>query len=174
LEILISKEQLQQRIIELAQEIKRDYQDQKPVLIGTLKGCFAFLTFLALELDFDVEIDFISARSYGRSDRTSGRVDLFKNLSIDVKDRHVLLVEDIVDSGYTLRILFEDFQLAKPKSVAVVTLLNKHASHHVEVPLKYVGFDIEDDFVVGFGLDFSEKYRNLPYIAVLNRMNENQ
>jgi hypoxanthine phosphoribosyltransferase len=171
---LISKERLQQRIVELAQEIKRDYQDQNPVLIGTLKGCFAFLTFLALELDFDVEIDFISARSYGHSDRTSGRVDLFKNLSIDIRDRHVLLVEDIVDSGFTLRILLEDFQLAKPKSVAVVALLNKHASHHVEVPLKYVGFDIEDDFVVGFGLDFSEKYRNLPYIAVLKRMNMNR
>jgi hypoxanthine phosphoribosyltransferase len=82
----------------------------------------------------------------------------------------VLLVEDIVDSGFTLRSLLEDFQLAKPKSVAVVTLLNKHASHRVEVPLKYVGFDIEDDFVVGFGLDFSEKYRNLPYIAVLKGM----
>ena len=155
----------------LAAEIKRDYQDQNPVLIGTLKGCFAFLPFLALELDFDVEIDFISARSYGSSDRSSGRVDLFKNLSIDIRDRHVLLVEDIVDSGFTLRILLEDFQLAKPKSVAVVTLLNKRASHHVEVPLKYVGFDIEDDFVVGFGLDFSEKYRNLPYIAVLKSMN---
>ncbi len=83
----------------------------------------------------------------------------------------MLLVEDIVDSGFTLRILLEDFQLAKPKSVAVVALLNKRANHHVEVPLKYIGFDIEDDFVVGFGLDFSEKYRNLPYIAVLNRMN---
>jgi hypoxanthine phosphoribosyltransferase len=128
------------------------------------------LPFLALELDFDLEVDFISARSYGNSDRSSGRVDLFKNLSIDIRDRHVLLVEDIVDSGFTLRILLEDFQLARPKSVAVVTLLNKRASHQVEVPLKYVGFDIEDDFVVGFGLDFSEKYRNLPYIAVLKNM----
>lgn len=154
----------------MAKEITRDYQDQNPVLIGTLKGSFAFLPFLALELDFDLEVDFISARSYGNSDRSSGRVDLFKNLSIDIRDRHVLLVEDIVDSGFTLRILLEDFQLAKPKSVAVVTLLNKRASHQVQVPLKYVGFDIEDDFVVGFGLDFSEKYRNLPYIAVLKGM----
>jgi hypoxanthine phosphoribosyltransferase len=157
----------------MAREIKRDYQGENPVLIGTLKGSFAFLAFLALELDFDVEIDFISARSYGRSDRSSGRVDLFKNLSVDIRGRQVLLVEDIVDSGFTLRILLEDFQLASPKSVAVVALLNKRGSHQVEVPLKYVGFDIEDDFVVGFGLDFSEKYRNLPYVAVLNRMNRN-
>ena len=168
---MISREALQKRIAELAQEVKRDYQDKNPVLIGTLKGSFAFLAFLAVELDFELEIDFISARSYGNSDRSSGRVDLFKNLSIDIRDRHVLLVEDIVDSGFTLSILLEDFQLAKPKSVSVITLLNKRASHKVEVPLKYVGFDIEDYFVVGFGLDFSEKYRNLPYIAVLNRMN---
>jgi hypoxanthine phosphoribosyltransferase len=165
---------LQQRIVALAQEIASDYRDRNPVLLGTLKGSFAFLSFLALELDFDVEIDFISARSYGRSDRSSGRVDLFKNLSIDIRDRHVLVVEDIVDSGFTLRILMEDLQLARPKSVEVVTLLNKRGYHQVEVPLKYVGFDIGDDFVVGFGLDFSEKYRNLPYIAVLNRMNENR
>ena len=125
---------------------------------------------LALELDFDLEIDFISARSYGYSDTSSGTVDLFKNLSIDIRNRHVLLVEDIVDSGYTLRILLEDFGLAKPKSVDVITLLNKPGNRKVEVPLKYVGFDIEDRFVVGFGLDFSEKYRNLPYIAVLNRV----
>ncbi len=164
---------MQERIAELAQDITRDYSDKRPLLIGTLKGCFAFLSHLALELDFDLEIDFISARSYGDSDRTSGRVDLFKYLSIDVRDRHVLLVEDIVDSGLTLRILLEDFQLARPKSVEVVTLLNKHQSHRVEVPIKYVGFDIGDEFVVGFGLDFSEKYRNLPYIAVLNRMNRN-
>jgi hypoxanthine phosphoribosyltransferase len=171
LEVLISKERLQQRIVELAEEIRRDYLDKNPVLIGTLKGSFAFLTYLALELDFDVEIDFISARSYGNSDRTSGRVDLFKNLSIDIRGRHVLLIEDIIDSGFTLRIVLEDFQLARPSSVAVVALLNKRASHRVEVPLKYVGFDIEDDFVVGFGLDFSEKYRNLPYIAVLKSVN---
>ena len=138
-------------------------------MLGTLKGCFVFVAALALRLDFDLEVDFISARSYGASATSSGKVDLFKNLSIDIKDRHVLVVEDIVDSGFTLRILLEDFKLARPKSVNVVTLLNKRANHKVEVPIKYVGFEIENDFVVGFGLDFSEKYRNLPYIAVLNR-----
>jgi hypoxanthine phosphoribosyltransferase len=167
--VLIGSEQLQRRIDELALEVSHDYAGKNPVLLGTLKGCFVFLAALALKLDFDLEVDFISARSYGSSDTSSGRVDLFKNLSIDIRDRHVLVVEDIVDSGFTLRILLADFQLAKPASVEVIALLNKCASHKVEVPLKYVGFDIEDDFVVGFGLDFSEKYRNLPYIAVLNR-----
>ena len=166
---MISRDQLQKRISELAKEVTRDYRDKNPVLLGTLKGSFVFVAALALELDFDLQIDFISARSYGDSDTSSGRVDLFKNLSIDIRDRHVLVVEDIVDSGFTLRILLEDFELAKPKSVNVITLLNKRCSRRAEVPLKYVGFEIEDEFVVGFGLDFSEKYRNLPYIAVFNR-----
>lgn len=139
------------------------------MLLGTLKGSFVFLAKLALKLDFDLQVDFISARSYGNSDISSGTVDLYKNLTIDIRERHVLVVEDIVDSGFTLRILLEDFGLAKPRSVNVITLLNKSANRKVEVPVKYVGFDIDNEFVVGFGLDYSEKYRNLPYIAVLNR-----
>lgn len=94
---------------------------------------------------------------------------MYKNLTIDIRDRHVLVVEDIVDSGFTLRILLEDFELAKPRSVDVITLLNKPANRKVAVPVKYTGFDIDNEFVVGYGLDYSEKYRNLPYIAVLNR-----
>lgn len=140
------------------------------MLLGTLKGSFIFLAKLALKLDFDVEIDFISARSYGDSHESSGTVDLFKNLSVDIRGRDVLLVEDIVDSGLTLRIMLADFELAQPKSVSVVTLLNKSGNRKTEVPLKYIGFDIDTDFVVGFGLDYSEKYRNLPFIAVLNRL----
>jgi hypoxanthine phosphoribosyltransferase len=138
-------------------------------LLGTLKGSFVFLAALAMQLDFDLQVDFIPARSYGNSDRSSGTVDLYKNLTIDIRDRHVLVVEDIVDSGFTLRILLEDFELAKPRSVDVITLLNKPANRKVAVPVKYIGFDIDNEFVVGYGLDYSEKYRNLPYIAVLNR-----
>lgn len=139
------------------------------MILGTLKGSFIFLAALALKLDIDLEVDFISARSYGNSDISSGTVDLFKNLTVDIRERHVLVVEDIVDSGFTLRILLADFELAKPRSVDVITLLNKPANRKVDVPIKYVGFDIDSEFVVGFGLDYSEKYRNLPYIAVLNR-----
>jgi hypoxanthine phosphoribosyltransferase len=164
---------LNQRIAELAREITQDYRDKNPVLLGTLKGSFIFLAQLALQLEFDLEIDFISARSYGDSHESSGTVDLFKNLSVDIRNRHVLLVEDIVDSGLTLRIMLADFELAKPKSVNVVTLLNKSGNRKTDVPLKYVGFDIDTDFVVGFGLDYSEKYRNLPFIAVLNRLELN-
>ena len=166
----MTSEQIEQRISELTATISKDFRDKNPVLIGTLKGSFIFLAQLALKLDFDLQIDFISARSYGGSVISSGTVDLFKNLSVDIRGRHVLLVEDIVDSGFTLRILLEDFELAKPKSVDVITLLNKRNARRCEVPLKYVGFDIEKEFVVGFGLDYSEKYRNLPYIAVLNRV----
>ncbi len=164
---------MNQRIAELAREITQDYRDKNPVLLGTLKGSFIFLAQLALQLEFDLEIDFISARSYGDSHESSGTVDLFKNLSVDIRNRHVLLVEDIVDSGLTLRIMLADFELAKPKSVNVVTLLNKSGNRKTDVPLKYVGFDIDTDFVVGFGLDYSEKYRNLPFIAVLNRLELN-
>lgn len=153
----------------MATQVRSDYRDKFPVLLGTLKGSFVFLAKLALKLDFDLQVDFISARSYGNSDISSGTVDLYKNLSIDIRERHVLVVEDIVDSGYTLRILLEDFGLAKPRSVSVITLLNKSANRKVDVPVRYVGFDIGNEFVVGFGLDYSEKYRNLPYIAVLNR-----
>ena len=154
---------------ELAAAVRADYRDKNPVLLGTLKGSFVFLAALAMQLDFDLQVDFISARSYGNSDRSSGTVDLYKNLTIDIRDRHVLVVEDIVDSGFTLRILLEDFELAKPRSVDVITLLNKPANRKVAVPVKYTGFDIDNEFVVGYGLDYSEKYRNLPYIAVLNR-----
>ncbi len=122
-----------------------------------------------MQLDFDLQVDFISARSYHNSAISSGTVDLYKNLTIDIRDRHVLVVEDIVDSGFTLRILLEDFELAKPRSVDVITLLNKPANRKVAVPVKYIGFDIDNEFVVGYGLDYSEKYRNLPYITVLNR-----
>lgn len=167
--VLISSEELDWRITELAGMIAADYRDKNPVLIGTLKGGFVFLAALVLKLDFILEIDFISARSYGNSDVSSGTVDLFKNLSVDIRDRHVLVVEDIIDSGFTLRILMADFELARPRSVEVVTLLNKPANRRVAVPVKYVGFDIDNEFVVGFGLDYSERYRNLPYIATLNR-----
>ncbi len=168
-QILITEAQLQGRIAELAAEITRDYRGKNPILLGTLKGSFVFLASLIQKLDFDLQVDFISARSYGNSDTTSGVVDLYKYLSIDIRGRHLLLVEDIVDSGLTLRILLEDFGLAKPASVDVITLLNKRANRKVDVPIRYVGFDIASDFVVGFGLDYGEKYRNLPYIAVLNR-----
>ncbi len=153
----------------MAAEIDRDYRGKNPVLLGTLKGSFMFIAELAQRLDFPLEIDFISARSYGQSHETSGVVDLFKYLSIDIRERYVLLVEDIVDSGLTLRILLADFELAKPKAVDVITLLNKPTGRKVDVPIRYIGFDVGSEFVVGFGLDYSEKYRNLPYIAVLNR-----
>jgi hypoxanthine phosphoribosyltransferase len=158
---------LQERIAELAAEISRDYRDKNPVLIGTLKGGFVFLAQLALKLEIDVAIEFIAARSYGSSGQSSGKVDLFKNISIDIRDRHLLIVEDVIDSGLTLKLMIEDLGLINPRSVEVVTLLDKKCERKIDVRLKYIGFEIEDRFVVGFGMDYAEKYRNLPYIGVL-------
>ncbi len=167
LEVIIAADQLQQRIEELAVEIDRDYRHKNPVLIGTLKGGFLFLAQLVLQLNFDLEIEFISARSYDANGKSSGKVDFFKNISIDIRDRHLLIVEDIIDSGLTLKLMLEDLELVRPRSVEVVALLDKKAARTAEVPIKYVGFEIEDKFIVGFGMDYGEKYRNLPYIAVL-------
>jgi hypoxanthine phosphoribosyltransferase len=167
LEVIITADQLQQRIVELAAEISKDYSDKAPVLIGTLKGGFVFLAQLVLKLDFDLEIEFIAARSYDASGKSSGKVDFFKNISIDIRDRHLLIVEDIIDSGLTLKLMLEDLELVRPRSVEVVSLLDKKAARATEVPIRYVGFEIEDKFIVGFGMDYGEKYRNLPYIAVL-------
>jgi hypoxanthine phosphoribosyltransferase len=141
-------------------------------LIGTLKGGFIFLASLVLKLDFDLEIEFISARSYGDSFESSGTVDLHKKLSVEIKNRHLLIVEDVVESGLTVKFLLEDLASAQPASSNVVTLLNKTRERKAEVPIKYVGFEIGNRFVVGFGLDYREKYRNLPYLAVFKQVNE--
>ncbi|MCK4858591.1 MAG: hypoxanthine phosphoribosyltransferase [candidate division Zixibacteria bacterium] len=158
---------MHRRIAELATAVTGDFRDKNPVLLGTLKGSFIFLAQLVLQLDFDLDIDFISARSYDNLGTSTGKVDLFKNLSIDIKGRHLLVVEDIIDTGFTLRQMLQDFELVRPESVSVIALLNKKSQRKIEVPIKYVGFELEDQFVVGFGMDYAEKYRNLPYIAVL-------
>jgi hypoxanthine phosphoribosyltransferase len=168
LDVLISQSSLQQRISELATAVTRDYRGKNPLLIGTLKGGFVFLAHLALKLEFDVEFEFVAARSYNADGTSSGKVDLFKNITIDIRDRHLLIVEDVVDSGLTLSMMLADFELVKPASVAVIALLNKKCERKVDLPIKYVGFDIDDRFVIGFGMDYNEKYRNLPYIGVFN------
>ena len=170
---MISAEELKRRITQLAREVSRDYRGRNPVVFGTLKGGFIFLAQLVTQLDFDLEIEFISARSYGDSEQSSGTVDLFKNISIDIKDRHLLIVEDVIDSGLTLKWLLEDLEKAGPRSLEVIALLDKKSERKIEVPLRYVGFEIDDRFVIGFGMDHAEKYRNLPYIAVFKDLNSN-
>jgi hypoxanthine phosphoribosyltransferase len=166
--ILVDKETLQRRVAELGSAISADYQGKDLVLICVLKGAVAFLTDLMRQITVPHEIDFIAISSYGVGQREStGAVRLIMDLKADIEGRDVLIVEDIVDSGRTMDYLLRTFWARKPASLQVCTLLNKPSRRVVDVPLDYIGFDIPDQFVLGYGLDLDEKYRNLPYVGVL-------
>lgn len=162
--IVISEEALQARIRELGEQITRDYQGRPPLLVGVLKGAFMFMSDLARHIDLPVEVDFMAVSSYGSATRTSGVVRIVKDLDADLTGRHVLLVEDIIDSGLTLRYLRQNLMARNPASVEVCALLVREGAADTDT-LRYVGFSLPPDFVVGYGLDVSERYRNLPYIA---------
>ena len=171
--VIIRKGELKKRIKKLASDISNDYRDKNPVLVGILKGSFIFMADLTRELQIPHEIDFISVASYGSGKHASGVVRWLKDLSINIEGKHVIIVEDIIDSGLTLNYIRNNLLTRKPKSLKIVTLLNKKRKRKIKIPLKYVGFSIPDEFVVGYGLDYDEKYRNLPYIAQLrNEKNE--
>ncbi|MGB4668314.1 MAG: hypoxanthine phosphoribosyltransferase, partial [bacterium] len=165
-EILIDQEQLQQRIQELGAEISRDYQGKELHLICVLKGAVLFLADLARNLTVPVSFDFMAVSSYGASTESSGVVRILKDLEESIEGKDVLIVEDIIDSGLTLHYLYQNLHSRKPASLEICTLLDKPDRRRVDVPVKYCGFSIPDRFVVGYGLDFAEKYRNLPYIGV--------
>ncbi|MGD8599181.1 MAG: hypoxanthine phosphoribosyltransferase [Anaerolineae bacterium] len=166
--VLVDQETLQQRVSELAQTISADYQGKDLVLICVLKGGVTFLTDLMRQLTMPHEIDFMAISSYGVGRReSSGAVRLIMDLKMDIAGRDVLLVEDIVDSGQTMEYLLRNLWARQPASLRVCTLLSKPSRRQVDVPLDYVGFEIPDEFVLGYGLDFDEKYRSLPYVAVL-------
>ena len=167
LETIISKEKLKRKVKNLATQISKDYKDRNPILVGILKGSFVFLADLIREIKIPHEIDFISVASYGSRKRASGVVRLLKDLSINIEGKDVIIVEDIIDSGLTLNYIRNNLQTRNPKSLEVVALLNKKKRRKVKIPLKYVGFSIPNNFVVGYGLDYDEQYRNLPYIAKL-------
>jgi hypoxanthine phosphoribosyltransferase len=173
LKVIIGKRALKEKVKELANEISNDYQDKNPVLVGILKGSFIFMADLTRELQIPHEIDFISVASYGSGKHASGVVRWLKDLSINIEGKHVIIVEDIIDSGLTLNYIRNNLLTRNPKSLKIVTLLNKRRRRKIKIPLRYVGFSIPDRFVVGYGLDYDEKYRNLPYIAQLrNEKNE--
>jgi len=169
-EILIEEEPLQERVAELGRKISTDYQDVDDLLlICILKGGVMFLTDLTRHIDVPHEIDFMAASSYGVGKReSSGEVRIDMDITTTIKDRHILIVEDIIDSGYTLRFVMDTLQARKPASLKLCTLLNKQSRREVEIPLDYVGFDIENKFVFGYGLDLDEKYRNVPFIGVVD------
>ncbi len=168
LRLLISAQEIHQRIQELGAEIDRDYPSGEPVyLIAVLKGAFIFLADLARAMKTPVRIEFMGISSYGRSTTTSGEVKLIKDLDVSVENHHVIIVEDIVDSGITLSYLVKLLTQRKPKSLRIATLLDKPERRQSPVQVDYVGFKIPDEFVVGYGLDFAEDYRNLKDVCVL-------
>jgi hypoxanthine phosphoribosyltransferase len=165
--VLLSQEQVARRTRELAHEISRDFLGKSPVLIGILKGSTFFLADLMRQLDLDPEIDFISISSYASGVTSSGTVRLLKDLDRDISGRDILVVEDIVDSGLSLSYLRKNLLSRNPRSLSIVTLLDKRVPRERQVFVDYVGFEIDDLFVIGYGLDYAERYRELPYVAVM-------
>jgi hypoxanthine phosphoribosyltransferase len=164
-DVVVSEDELQTRIRELGRQITADYDGRPPLLVGVLKGAFVFMSDLSRSIDLPVEFDFMAVSSYGSATRSSGVVRILKDLDLDLTDRHVLIVEDIVDSGLTLAYLRKNLAARNPASLEVCALLVKEGLQRVELDLRYVGFAIPPKFVVGYGLDVGERYRNLPYIA---------
>ncbi len=174
LEVLIPAENIQDRIRELGAEIARDYAGSNPLLIGVLKGACTFLSDLMRAADIPLAVEFIAISSYGAEMRTSGEVRILKDLDVAIEGRHILVVEDIVDTGLTLSYLLANLKSRGAATVKLAALLDKYERREKEVPIDYLGFKIPDKFVVGYGLDFAERYRNLPFIAVLKNPDEAQ
>jgi hypoxanthine phosphoribosyltransferase len=166
-EVLISADAIHDKIAELAKQIDDDYADRKPLLVGVLKGAVMFMSDLARALDRPSALEFMAVSSYGSGIQSSGVVRILKDLDRDIAGEHVLIVEDIIDSGLTLSWLLKNLASRQPASIEVVALLRKPDAVKVHVPVKYVGFDIPNEFVVGYGLDYAEYYRDLPYIGRL-------
>jgi hypoxanthine phosphoribosyltransferase len=167
-EILIDEQTLRGRIAELGEEISADYQGRAPLLVGVLKGAVFFMSDLMRALTVPCEIDFMAISSYGASTDTSGVVRILKDLDLNIEGRDVLVVEDIIDSGLTLNYLVGNLESRSPASLEICALLTKPERREIDVPVRYVGFEIPNKFVIGYGLDFAERYRNLPYVGVLD------
>jgi hypoxanthine phosphoribosyltransferase len=165
--VLVSREQLQAKLRELGDQITGDYQGRDLLLVAVLKGAFMVMADLARHIHLPVDFDFMAVASYGAATQTSGVVRILKDLDRDIEGRNVLLVEDIVDSGLTLNYLLKNLRGRRPATLEVCALLQKKGIQRVALDLRYVGFEIPPDFVVGYGLDYAEKFRNLPYIATL-------
>jgi hypoxanthine phosphoribosyltransferase len=166
--ILVGEEDLERRIAELGAEISRDYAGKDLVLLGILKGAVLFLSDLLRRIEIPAEVDFMAVASYGNATKSSGVVQILKDLEGPIEGRDVLIVEDIVDTGLTLRYLLETLQSRNPRSLGVCALLSKREARVVEVPVGYIGFEIPNEFVVGYGLDYQQRHRGLPYVGVLN------
>jgi len=174
LDVLISAEQIAQRVRELGERITQDYEGRDLVCVGVLKGCFPFLADLVRQIKLPLRVDFLGVSSYGAGTKSSGVVRLTSDLSKPVEGADVLLVEDIVDTGLTMRYLLDNLATRKPNSVAMCTLLHKPERTIIELKLDYIGFEVPNKFVVGYGLDFDERYRNSPFIGVMDGDGEDE
>ena len=167
-EVLIGQDTLSARVAELGAEVSSDYEGRDLLLVGVLKGAIFFMADLMRHITVPCEVDFMAISSYGDSTDTSGIVRILKDLDINIEGRDVLVVEDIIDSGLTLSYLMRNLESREPASLEVCALMTKPSRRQIDVPVRYIGFEIPDRFVVGYGLDLAERYRNLPYVAVLN------
>lgn len=165
IDVMISEEEIAKKVEELAKQIEKDYEEEQLLVVGILKGASVFVSDLIRKINLDVNIDFMSVSSYGNGTESSGTVRILKDLDVDIAGKNVLIVEDIIDSGLTLSNLVKELEIRNPKSLKLCTLLDKPERRTSNIPVDYVGFVIEDKFIVGYGIDWAEKYRNLPYIG---------
>jgi hypoxanthine phosphoribosyltransferase len=165
--VLISKEEIEARVKEIGKQITEEFAGEEVVLVGVLKGSFIFMSDLARNIDLPVDIDFIIASSYSDGMETSGNVKIIKDINIDVKNKVVIMIEDIVDTGLTMNNLKEIFKVRRCKNFKICTLLDKKERRKVQIEADYIGFEVPNEFVVGYGLDYAGKYRNLPEVSVL-------
>jgi len=165
--LLISQNKIQERVRELAREVKKDYLNKKPVLVGVLNGAFIFMADLIRFLDMPAEFDFIAVASYGAKKNSSGKVNLLKDISLDIKNRNVIIVEDIIDTGISTDFIINYLKQKSPKSIRFCVLLNKRERRKVPVQIDYCGFEVPNKFIIGYGLDYNGQYRNLPYVGYI-------
>ena len=165
--VLYTEEQIAARVAELGAELTRDYEGKNPLVVGILKGASVFTTDIIRKIETPMQIDFMVVSSYGAGTKTSGTVQIRKDLDTDVRGRHVIICEDIIDSGVTMRNLFAMLETRKPASLRLCALLSKPARREVNVKIDYCGWEVPDEFLVGYGLDYAEHYRNLPFIGIL-------
>ncbi|PGL71417.1 hypoxanthine phosphoribosyltransferase [Bacillus sp. AFS055030] len=164
---LISETDLKNRVKELAEQIEQDFNNEPLILVVVLKGSFVFAADLVREMKSNINVDFISVSSYSNQTESTGKVRLLKDLDENITDKNVVVIEDIIDSGLTLHFLRDHLQMHKPKSIKICTLLDKPERRKIDLPVDYVGFVIPDEFIVGYGIDYAQQYRNLPYIATV-------
>jgi hypoxanthine phosphoribosyltransferase len=166
-QILFTEDQIKKRIFELAGMINEDYKDKYPIFVGVLKGVFIFMADLLRTIEIDCDVDFLAISNYSNDARTRGVVRLVKDLDIPIEGRHVLFIEDVIDTGLTLHYLLRNLNERNPASLKVCTLFNKPTRRLIELPIQYKGFDLPDKFIVGYGLDYNERFRNLPYVGII-------